>query len=202
MLVLIPLVGNVYTAWSGYGFGAFLLRGIVAVLCLLPPTLLMGATLPALSRGLKTTPEGISWLGLFYTANILGAVFGCLFAGFYLLREYDVFTATFIAAAINIAVAGIAFLVAVAPTPAVETISGEQHPTGIALRDSSAVYVAIGLSGFSALAAEAVWTPSPSSCLSSFLALQSAAALHRCCAAVSSARLWRWAGASCSLEVR
>jgi spermidine synthase len=118
----------------------------------------MGATLPALSRGLKTTPEGISWLGLFYTANILGAVFGCLFAGFYLLREYDVFTATFIAAAINIAVAGIAFLVAVAPTPAVETISGEQHPTGIALRDSSAVYVAIGLSGFSALAAEAVWT--------------------------------------------
>ena len=32
---------------------------------------------------------GVSWLGLFYGGNIAGAVFGCLFAGFYLLRVHD-----------------------------------------------------------------------------------------------------------------
>ena len=49
-LHLIPLASGVYTAWSGYGLKGFLLRGIVAAACLLPPTLLMGATLPALAR--------------------------------------------------------------------------------------------------------------------------------------------------------
>src|SRR5213596_920709 len=41
-----PLVGGVYTAWAGSGFLGMLFRGIVAGVCLIPPTLLMGATLP------------------------------------------------------------------------------------------------------------------------------------------------------------
>jgi spermidine synthase len=120
VLFLMPLVGSVYSTWSGYGLRGFLLRGVVAAACLLPPTLLMGATLPALARGVDETPEaqlnGVSWLGLFYGANIAGAVFGCLLSGFYLLREYDAATATWVAAAINAAVAGIALaLAAVSP---------------------------------------------------------------------------------------
>ncbi|HET9219216.1 MAG TPA: SAM-dependent methyltransferase, partial [Terriglobia bacterium] len=43
MVVVIPLVGDLYTAWSGFGLGGFVLRGVVATVCLLPPTLLMGA---------------------------------------------------------------------------------------------------------------------------------------------------------------
>ena len=43
-------------------FGIFL-RGLVCAVCLLPPTLLMGATLPAIARWVETTPTGISWLG-------------------------------------------------------------------------------------------------------------------------------------------
>jgi len=158
MLVLMPVAGSVYTAGIGYGLGGFLLRGIVAALCLLPPALLMGATLPALSRPLEGTEGGIAWLGLFYTANILGAVFGCLFAGFYLLRLYDVFTATFIAAAINLAVAGIAFLLALEPRQRVEATPLKEKWKGAVPRDSCVIYVAIALSGFCALAAEAVWT--------------------------------------------
>ena len=93
VLWLMPFVGSV-----------FLLRGIVAAICLLPPTLLMGATLPALARGL----EEVAHLGFLYGANLAGAVFGCLLTGFYLLREYDVTTATYAAAAINIAIACLA----------------------------------------------------------------------------------------------
>src|SRR5258706_6350326 len=86
MLIVMPLVGRVYTSWGGYGVSGYLLRGIAASICLLPPTLLMGATLPAVARWIETTPPGVAWLGFFYARNIPGAGVGSLLAGFYLLR--------------------------------------------------------------------------------------------------------------------
>ena len=114
---MLPLVGHVYTAWGGYGISGYLLRGLVASICLLPPTLAMGATLPAVARWVQTTPSGVSWLGFFYAGNIAGAVMGTLLAGFYLLRVFDMNTATYVAVAINFAVGGLGLLVA-ANTPA------------------------------------------------------------------------------------
>src|SRR5262249_32485375 len=61
-----PLVGGVYAASAGEGMTSIFVRAIVAGICLLPPTMMMGATLPAISRYVKATPEGISWLGFFY----------------------------------------------------------------------------------------------------------------------------------------
>ena len=81
------------------------LRGVVAAICLLPPTILMGATLPAIARWVETTPDGVAWLGFFYGGNTGGAVFGSLLAGFYLLRVYDMPIATYVAVAINVIVA-------------------------------------------------------------------------------------------------
>ena len=80
-------------------------RRLFAGICLLPPTLLMGATLPAIARWVETDAEGVSWLGFFYGGNIAGAVFGSLLAGFYLLRVHDMAMATFAAVAINVVVA-------------------------------------------------------------------------------------------------
>ena len=90
VLVGMPLIDGVYTAWAGAGLASVVLRGIAAAICLLPPTLLMGATLPAIARWVETTPQGVAWLGFFYGGNITGAVIGSLLAGFYLLRAYDV----------------------------------------------------------------------------------------------------------------
>src|SRR5262245_41306024 len=45
-----PLVGGVYFAWAGSGVGGIVVRAIIAGVCLLPPTFLMGATLPAVAR--------------------------------------------------------------------------------------------------------------------------------------------------------
>ena len=112
LLVVMPVAGRVYTTWGGYGLTGFLLRGLVASVCLLPPTLAMGATLPAVSRWVETTPRGVAWLGFFYAGNIVGAVAGALIAGFYLLRVYDVTVATFVAAAINGAVGALAMVLA------------------------------------------------------------------------------------------
>src|SRR5918996_1428058 len=112
ILVGMPLVGGAYTAWAGTGVASIVMRAIAAGVCLLPPTMLMGATLPAISRWVKATPEGVAWLGFFYGGNIAGGVVGSLLAGFYLLRVYDVTIATFAAVALNVVVAAIALMLA------------------------------------------------------------------------------------------
>src|SRR5262245_40330191 len=103
-LFLIPLISRVYWA-AASGFGGMLLRALIAAICLIAPTALMGASLPAMARWIKATPRGASWWGLLYGGNTAGAVFGCLLAGFYLLRIYNMATATFAAAALNFLVA-------------------------------------------------------------------------------------------------
>src|SRR6516165_5595499 len=118
-----PLLNTIYAAISpGSGVIGIGLRGLAAAICLLPPTLLMGATLPAISRWVEATPEGVSWLGFFYGGNIAGGVLGSLLAGFYLLRVYDMAVATFVAVAINVVVAAVGLMLANAtPYTAVET---------------------------------------------------------------------------------
>ncbi|HUI78578.1 MAG TPA: fused MFS/spermidine synthase [Bryobacteraceae bacterium] len=137
-LLWMPVVG-------GYG------RGMAAAACLIPPTVLMGATLPALARAAR----GVSWLGFLYGVNIAGAVAGCLLAGFYLLREFDVATATYVAMGINLAMAAMAGVGASGSAPSQSRFFGNQPA---ALASGTAVYFAIALSGFCALAAEAIWT--------------------------------------------
>jgi spermidine synthase len=164
VLFAMPVVGSLYTSWAGHGLPGFLLRGAVAAVCLLPPTLLMGATLPAIARSVDATPHGVSWLGFFYGGNIAGAVSGCLLAGFYLLRVHDMATATYAAAAINVAIALVSLLLAwraphMAPLAAPHESVGTL-PTAVSepARSVWPVYVAIGLSGLCALGAEVVWT--------------------------------------------
>jgi spermidine synthase len=159
VLHVVPLAGGVYSAWTGYGLKGFLLRGAVAAACLLPPTLLMGATLPALARQTDTTDQNVAWIGLFYSANIAGAVLGCLLSGFYLLRMYDVQVATYLAIAINLSMAGLAFVFAWG-IPRESGPDDRVRPAAHAVpgQSAAAVYIAISLSGLCALAAEAVWT--------------------------------------------
>src|SRR5271170_3903730 len=108
----VPLVGRIYVAGATTGLAGLVLRGVIAAVCLIPPTFLMGASLPAIARWVETTPRGVSWLGLLYSANVAGAVTGCVLAGFYLLRVHDMAFATYVAAAINVGVALVALAVA------------------------------------------------------------------------------------------
>lgn len=158
VLLGMPAVGHIYTAFVGYGLSGILLRGVIAGICLLPPTLLMGASLPAIARWVETTPQGVSWMGFFYAGNIAGAVCGCLLAGFYLLRVYDLATATGVAVLLNVTVAAIGVVLA-ARAPR-EAASPEPEPAATTAggRSSWPVYVTIALSGMCALAAEVIWT--------------------------------------------
>jgi spermidine synthase len=157
LLVLwtIPVLDRVYAAVASIGLQGIFLRTVVAAICLLPPTLLMGASLPAIARWIETTPQGISWLGFFYGGNIAGAVFGSLLAGFYLLRVYDMAFTTYIAVFVNVAVGGIALLLARAAYKPNEI---DYSSVVVRATDAKVVYLVIGVSGLCALGAEVVWT--------------------------------------------
>jgi spermidine synthase len=163
VMVGMPLINRVYVAGIAHGLPGMLLRGIMCSILLLPPTILMGASLPAIVRWTESTPRGASWWGLLYGGNTVGAVAGCLLAGFYILRVYNMTTGTIVAVLINLAVAGVSYVMA-ARTPA--SSAGEPEAAGSgpeqAVFDPPGsrwpIYVAIALSGAGALGAEVVWT--------------------------------------------
>jgi spermidine synthase len=157
ILLVLPLVGRVYANIATPGLLGLVLRGSICAACLLPPTVLMGATFPAVSRWLESSTAGMSRLGFFYAANIAGAVFGCLLAGFYLLRVHDLFVATYVAAVINVLVALAAFVCSnrfgYKPTS-----YSPVHDDAPRVANSDAIYAGVALSGMCALGAQVVWT--------------------------------------------
>jgi spermidine synthase len=154
VLFALPLVERLYIAGVSHGLPGMILRGLACVICLLPPTLLMGATLPAISRWVAASSDAAAWWGYLYGANIAGGVVGCFAAGFYLLRVFDMTVASFIAAGLNVAVAGVSLWLDRGVAPVVETESIAPVP----VKGVRSVYFAIAVSGFCALGAEVVWT--------------------------------------------
>ena len=149
MPLALPLVQQVYLLLPTHGV---LLRAAVCVLVLTPPTMLMGATLPAIARW-KFGDRPAANVGLLYMANLVGATTGTVLAGFYLLRVYDTVVATGVAVALNFVVAVACYALggrAENTNAADETTSMQSAPP--------AIYAAATLSGFTALGAEVVWT--------------------------------------------
>lgn len=155
MPYLLPALGRFYAQVAGGAADSLVWRGAVCALALLPPTILMGATLPAIARWMDTSRRGIASMGMFYGANLVGAVAGTLLAGFYLLRVHDTIVATQVAAVINVAIALVALAIVgrekfvPSDPPAGEVQQARLHRV---------VYLTIALSGLTALGAQVVWT--------------------------------------------
>jgi spermidine synthase len=100
------------------GPAAFVLDAALAALLIVPPALLMGATIPLLTQALSHDLENATrWHAAVYGANTLGAFGGALLAGFWLLPAFGFVATIHSMAAVNITV-GLAFLLlARAPTP-------------------------------------------------------------------------------------
>lgn len=158
VLFAVPRMDQVYAAIALPGFAGILLRGVIAAMCLLLPTLLMGASLPAMARWVESSREGVAWLGYFYGGNIAGAVMGAVLAGFYLLRLYDMAAATYVAVVVNAGVALLAFGLAAVATYQPARRTPPDAPAPLRPAHTRAIYLAIGISGLCALGAEVVWT--------------------------------------------
>ncbi len=159
----LPLLNRIYFAGAEHGLESMLLRGLLASVCMLAPTVLMGASLPAVVRWVETRQfgTGVATWGFLYGGNTLGAVFGCLIAGFYLLRVYDMATTTYIAVALNLVIAAVSWFIGNS-TPVseatAESVAEEEAEFVTPEASVWPVYLTIAISGATALGAEIVWT--------------------------------------------
>jgi spermidine synthase len=138
-------------------------EALAALLVLVPPAALMGATLPILcSFGSRRRASFGRCAGTLYALNTLGAVVGVLAAGFLLLGAVGEGNTLRIGAILNVAAAGGAVLggrsfVGVAPSgdlPQSEKANGPQPPEG---GTPTAVLACFAVAGFCALGNEVVW---------------------------------------------
>ncbi|HXV75679.1 MAG TPA: fused MFS/spermidine synthase [Candidatus Polarisedimenticolaceae bacterium] len=132
--------------------------GIAAIL--LPPTVLMGASLPVLARQVADDPDRIGGkVGLLYAVNTFGAVLGTFVAGFVAIPGIGMQRTLWVTAAVNVAL-GLAAIALVRRYPAVVVSRGRSPVAGRAAPSGGMrlVLLAFALSGFGALVLEVAWT--------------------------------------------
>lgn len=138
-----------------FGFVQF---GLVSMLLLLP-TAAMGATLPLLAR-LATLRLGAAGerVGTLYSVNTFGAVAGIGICGFLLIPQFGIHRTTVMVAAANLALGLVAVYFQRHVTVSAATVEDDLQITEAKTPLIVAVYVAVGLAGFSALVYEVAWT--------------------------------------------
>lgn len=151
------VVGLPEFAHAGWPLAIARLLLVFALLAL--PSILMGATFPALCTVLIESRESADrFLGRLYGVNTLGAACGALAAGLLLLESLGISRSVLVGAAINLAVAGVSLLAgrwlppharAAEPTPALPPV-----PTRLPVWFATILLV---LSGFATLSYEIVW---------------------------------------------
>ena len=150
-LTLRDALGLSYEGWS-------LVQVALAFLVLLPPTVLMGATLPLVSQALASGGEAPGRrVGALYAVNTWGAVTGTLAAGYFLLPPLGNRVTVWIAAGANLTAAALALTVArrgaLAP-PSVLSARGEEASSRVAWL----IPAAMAVSGAVAMVFEIAWT--------------------------------------------
>lgn len=161
--IYVPLYG----LNDSYPFLFNLLLFFLSFFLLVLPTLLMGATLPVLSRFfVKSFIHLGRRVGDLYATNTMGAVLGCGFAGYYLIPTLGMRATVYTAAAVNLFIAAMIFIVdrargKEASEPAAGAFEEERTESATGAAPSRLGWVLLlgfGLSGFSALVYENAWT--------------------------------------------
>lgn len=138
-------------------------RALLAGLVLIVPTVLMGGTFPVLVRFFVRSRREVG-LGtsILYGLNTLGAIAGCLLAGFFLVERFGLTGTTRLAAAVNFVAAAIAAVAAWTERterPTASSADGsDDGETAWSAATRRVVLICIGLSGFAALGYEVLWT--------------------------------------------
>ncbi|MBI3096645.1 MAG: fused MFS/spermidine synthase [Planctomycetes bacterium] len=155
-------IGALWRACEPHLTAASVAACLVVGVVLFIPTLFMGATLPVLCQAFIRRHDQIAnETGRLYGLNTLGASFGALVTAFALIPAFGMTTSAWIAAAVNGAVAVIAWLAGGkrslrAPPPA--PAEAGEAPVDATPSPRVAAAVIFGVSGFCALLYEVAWT--------------------------------------------
>ena len=141
------------------------IRFSMAFSLVVAPTMLMGATLPVLTRLLVNRHQLVgARLSKLYAINTLGAVAGVLVTGFFLIGRYGIHIPVYIAVIGNLIIAGIAWLASHRTTPSSPGEEAFVEPSGRDVDLSHGtlrlILFGLGLSGLTSFAYEIYWTRS------------------------------------------
>ena len=152
---------------ESYPFVFNLLLFALSFVLLVFPTILMGATLPVLSRFFVHSLAHLGRrVGDLYATNTLGAVIGCAAAGYYVIPTFGMRDAVFLAAGLNLVIAGLIIIVdrLRQKDVVVELVEEVPAPSAAEVSDPAPSWLtwvllgSFGLSGFCALVYENAWT--------------------------------------------
>lgn len=132
---------------------------LLAGAAILPPTILMGGTLPPLVRHFTSQLSGLRReLARLYAVNSLGAALGVFIAGVHLVPDFGLATSARIAAALNIFIALSAIALSRSPAPVSSTSKDEEvEEPAYPLRAVKIALWGSALSGFSAMVMQVSW---------------------------------------------
>ncbi|MSP40951.1 MAG: tetratricopeptide repeat protein [Deltaproteobacteria bacterium] len=106
------LYGPIFGLNESYPFIFNLVLFFLSFVLLVFPTLLMGATLPVLSRFfVRSFSDFGQRIGDLYATNTLGAVIGCAAGGFFLIPTFGMRATVFVAASVNMFIALVILIV-------------------------------------------------------------------------------------------
>lgn len=135
------------------------LRFSLAVVALIAPTTLMGATLPILVKSVSQTPGRIARsVGLMYAVNTLGAAAGTAVTAVYLMEEFGLRATVFVAAGLNLMIGLAAIAISTRERKLVKPPERVELPPVADRSLRRIVLFAFGASGFFGLAYEVLWT--------------------------------------------
>ena len=151
-----PAYAWLYSQLGGAGFPFVLGRFALAFVVLLVPCTLMGTTLPLLSRAVVTRRDDVaSGTGILYAVNTLGAVGGCLAAGFVLIPSLGLTAVNALSAALNV---GVGLLALARGRQLAAKNAASDRPPRPATATVALAAAAFGVSGFTAMGYEILWT--------------------------------------------
>jgi predicted membrane-bound spermidine synthase len=159
--------GPIFGLNESYPFLFNLVLFFLSFVLLVFPTLLMGATLPVLSRFfVRSFAQFGRRVGDLYATNTLGAVIGCAAAGFFFIPTLGMRMTVFVAAGVNLVIAALILIVDRARDKELSQISlepqvAEPRAAAEEAQSTSLRWVVLGsfaLSGFASLVYENAWT--------------------------------------------
>lgn len=162
------IYGPIFGLNESYPFLFNLVLFFLSFVLLVFPTLLMGATLPVLSRFfVRSFAQFGRRVGDLYATNTLGAVIGCAAGGFFLIPTLGMRRTVYVAAGVNLVIAVVILIVdrirdktplEIVPEPVAEETRAPEAQSASLLR--WVILTSFGLSGFASLVYENAWTRS------------------------------------------
>ncbi|MFH1279226.1 MAG: fused MFS/spermidine synthase [Candidatus Eisenbacteria bacterium] len=160
--------GHLFRSFGEQTAPFFIARFVLSFTILLAPTILMGATLPVLTRFFVVRRARLGrQVANLYALNTLGATAGCFLAGFFMIERLGVSRSNYAAAAVSLIVATLIVITAHRLGPGAAGTVPEKTQAKEKKKDSEGRYsdgvrrlilIGIAFVGFSSLGYEVLWT--------------------------------------------